>query len=97
MPDHVHLVIARHNESIEPIVGFLKRSASRSLSRAGCHPLVSHRKPNGRLPSPWVEGGWNVYLNTPDEVSQRIRYVEANPLKAGLPAQHWPFVGPLVV
>ena len=94
MPDHVHLVIARHNESIESIVGFLKRSASRSLSRAGCHPLAAHSKPNGRLPSPWVEGGWNVFLNADDEIRHRIGYTEDNPVKAGLEHQRWPFIVP---
>ena len=96
MADHVHVVVARHTESIETVVGFLKRSASRSLSRAGCHPLVSRRKPNGRLPSPWVEGGWNVYLDSADEIRHRIGYTEDNPVKAGLPRQHWPFVVPFV-
>ena len=94
MPDHVHLVIDRHNESIESIAGFLKRSASRAFSRAGCHPFAAHSKPNGRLPSPWVEGGWNVFLDTDVKIRQRIRYANDNPVKAGLPHQHWPFVVP---
>ncbi len=97
MPDHVHLVTARHSEPIESVVGFLKRTASRELARQDLHPLERYRRNNGRVPTPWSEGGWYVYPNSPDEVSQRIRYVEANPLKAGLPAQHWPFVGPLLV
>ncbi len=92
MPDHVHLVIDRHNESIEFIAGFLKRSASRALSRAGCHPLAAHTKLNGRVPSPWVEGGWNVFLNEDDEIGHRIGYTNDNPVKAGLPPQQWPFV-----
>ncbi len=96
LPDHVHLVIARHNKSIETIVGFLKRSASRSLVRTGCHPFAAHPKPNVRLPSPWVEGGWNVFLDTDEEIRQRIGYTNDNPIKAGLRRQQWPFVVPFV-
>ncbi len=40
----------------------------------------------------WTKGGWKVFLNTPEEVWPRIRYVESNPLKEGLPRQSWPFV-----
>ena len=94
MTDHVHLVIDRHNESIEFIAGFLKRSASRALSRAGCHPFAARSKPHGRLPSPWVEGGWNVFLDTDDEIRHRIGYTNDNPVKARLPRQQWPFVVP---
>ncbi len=94
MTDHVHLVIDRHNKSIEFIAGFLKRSASRALSRAGCHPFATRSEPNGRLPSPWVEGGWNVFLDTDDEIRQRIDYTNDNPVKARLPRQQWPFVVP---
>jgi hypothetical protein len=37
---------------------------------------------------------WKVFLSTPEEVRQRISYVERNPLKEGLPRQVWPFVTP---
>ncbi|HEX2476376.1 MAG TPA: hypothetical protein VHK01_16610 [Lacipirellulaceae bacterium] len=42
----------------------------------------------------WTKGGWKVFLDKPDEVWSRIRYVEANPPKEGLPKQSWPFVVP---
>jgi hypothetical protein len=42
----------------------------------------------------WTKNGWKVFLDTPDEVRQRIGYVRGNPLKEGLPRQEWPFVVP---
>jgi hypothetical protein len=37
----------------------------------------------------WRKRGW---LFTPDEMWTRIRYVENNPIKEGLAAQHWDYV-----
>ena len=44
MPDHVHLVFARHPATVEEIVGFLKRAATRELTREGLHPLAQYRR-----------------------------------------------------
>ena len=94
MPDHAHLVIGWGRETIEQMVGFLKRAASRQLRAEGRHPLAEFRCSNGRLPSPWIEGGWFVYLETPAQIRQRIGYVEGNPAEVGLPPQRWSFVRP---
>ena len=97
MPDHVHLVTGRYGNDVEYVAGFLKRAATRYLNDRHVHPLQGCRQANGRTPSPWVVGGWFVYLNEPSEVHSRIRYVEENPTKAGLPPQRWPFVRPYVL
>lgn len=68
MPDHVHLVIARHPRTAEAIVGYLKRSASRRLATDEMHPLARFRHQDGRVPTPWAESGWKVYLSTAEEV-----------------------------
>ncbi len=94
MPDHVHLVTGRYRSTAEYVAGFLKRAATRRLSEEGLHPLQGCRQTNGRTPGPWVVGGWFVYLNRPEEVHRRIRYVDENPTKAGLPPQRWSFVRP---
>ena len=94
MPDHVHFVMGRYRSATEFVAGFLKRAATRRLSEEGIHPLQNYRQANGRVPSPWVVGGWFVYLNSPADVHGRIRYVEENPTKARLPRQRWPFVRP---
>jgi REP element-mobilizing transposase RayT len=92
MPDHVHLVTGRYRNDVEYVAGFLKRAATRGLNDKQVHPLQGCRQASGRTPSPWVVGGWFVYLNTPSEVRGRIRYVEENPAKAGLAPQRWEFV-----
>ena len=94
MPDHVHLVTGRHRSTVEYVAGFLKRAGTRQLNAAGLHPLADYRRADGRVPSPWVEDGWFVYLNTPEQIRQRIGYVQENPVKEGLPRQQWPFVVP---
>src|SRR5262245_23257728 len=38
MPDHVHLVIARHEMLVEDIAAYLKRAATRELNAQGIHP-----------------------------------------------------------
>ena len=92
MPDHVHFVIGRSDCTAEYMAGFFKRAATRRLLAENLHPLQEFRQANGRIPSPWVVGGWFVYLNSPAEVLGRVRYVEENPAKAGAPPQRWAFV-----
>lgn len=95
MPDHVHMVIERHRcLLIEEIIAFLKRAATRSLTREGIHPLQSCQRRSGRVPSPWVEDGWFRYLSDCEAVEDAIDYVERNPPKIGLPPQRWRFVTP---
>ena len=95
MPDHVHLVIARHSYDVEQVVNRLKGAATRALAEAGVHPLADHRDGHGKVPSPWAQGLWKVFLNTPADVVRSGGYVEDNPTKAGLRRQRWLFVTPL--
>ena len=95
MPDHTHLVTRPHRESIEQIVGFLKRAGTRKLNELDLHPLKSYRMQNGSVPTPWVQHGWNRFLNDWSAVRDAIDYVERNPLKIGLARQVWSFVEPL--
>jgi REP element-mobilizing transposase RayT len=88
LPDHVHMVIARHRESVETLVGFLKRSACRQLSQEGIHPSPGV--------TPWVRGGWSRYLNTFSEIKGAIVYTNNNPIKQGFKPQNWSFIHPLV-
>ncbi|MCC6126228.1 MAG: hypothetical protein IT426_14815 [Pirellulales bacterium] len=94
LPDHLHLVTARHQAKAEYIGGYIKRAATRRLAEMDLHPLKKYRRTNGRAPSPWGEDGWFVFLNTPREMAGRIRYVEDNPIKEGRPKQVWYFVVP---
>ena len=94
LPDHAHLVIARHARPPRRIVGHLKASASRSLSAAGLHPFAEGTGSDGGRHTPWVEGCWVVYLDTADAVARAVGYVEGNPAKEGKPPQAWSFVRP---
>ncbi len=94
LPEHVHLVAGIHPLDGKTLIGFLKRAATRQLIAEELHPLAQYRQTNGQLPSPWTAGGWVVYLDTEEQVRQRIHYVEENPARAGLRFQRWPFVFP---
>jgi len=86
LPDHVHLVVGRHARRLARVVGHMKARATQRLKAEGlwrgdgCHV--------------WGGPGWCVYLDTPEEVRQKIAYVEANPAKEGKPRQRWTFVKP---
>lgn len=84
MPDHVHTVILKHSRDIEMIVGHLRSRGTKQL-------MAESLRPDQTI---WARGGWNVFINTTEEIARAIRYVNANPAKAGLPAQHWNFVTP---
>jgi REP element-mobilizing transposase RayT len=89
----VHALIASCGDrSIERIVGHLKGRATQQLLSEQVHPLQAHHLPDGSVSSMWVEHGWNVCLNSDDDIERATEYVENNPLKAGLKAQHWNFV-----
>jgi hypothetical protein len=40
----------------------------------------------------WAARPYKVFLRTPDEVRGRVDYVDGNPMKEGLPPQHFDFV-----
>jgi REP element-mobilizing transposase RayT len=63
LPEHVHLVVARHKLEIEQIVNLLKGEATKQLNRSNLHPLAAFANANKRAPSPWAENQWKVYLN----------------------------------
>ena len=94
LPEHVHLVVARHRYSVEEAANHLKGAATRRLAEEGIHPMAGMCKRSGRVPSPWGVREWKVFLRTPTDAVRAIRYVEDNPLKEGLPRQRWSFVMP---
>jgi len=96
MPDHVHLVIARHRYEIERVANLLKGAAGARLNREGLHPFAGDTYCNGRLPSPWARGHWTVFLFSDADVRRAVDYVEGNPPKQNLPRQRWRFVVPYV-
>ena len=89
LPEHVHVVVAHDARKIEAVVGHLKRRATLRLLAENIHPFQG-RSP---LPSVWAEKEWDVEVPA-DQLQAAIRYVEENPVKAGLPRQKWWFVKP---
>lgn len=94
MPDHVHIVVARHRYSIEQLVIQLKGGASDCLRRNQLHPLENHISSDGTLPKMWEKGSWNVFLNGSTQIMEKIDYTNRNPPRAGLPRQDWDFITP---
>ena len=94
LPEHIHMVVARHQRRIERIVGHLKARATQQLRADGVHPLAAFAREAGAPPSPWGRRGWNVYLDSVEGVLRAIGYVRENPSKEGRPRQEWSFVTP---
>jgi REP element-mobilizing transposase RayT len=94
LPDHVPVAIAHHRLDGDEIIACLKRAGTRALNAAGLHPLAAFARASGKHPCPWGGRGWKVFLETPNEMQGRIRYIEGNPEKAGFRRQHWSFVVP---
>jgi hypothetical protein len=49
---------------------------------------------NCRKPSPWERNHWCPFIRSEQPMRTAIRYVEANPVKAGLRPQRWSLVTP---
>ena len=94
LPEHVHLVIARHRCKVETLVSFLKGEATKKLLADGLHPLADYRTPDGSVPSCWAHKHWQVYLDEMADIERAIPYVENNPEKEGRRKQRWTFVAP---
>ncbi len=94
MPDHVHLVVGRFRLPIERICEQLKGAATAQMNREERHPFADQPYRDDRLPTPWARKGWRVYLDSAADVRRSIRYVNENPVRAGLRPQRWSFVTP---
>ncbi len=96
MPNHVHLVVLRHNANAETLIGYLKRAATKHLTREGIHPMGDAiRNRDGASVTPWVRGGWKRFLNDDDEICDAVVYVRRNPSFSGLRPQQWSFEQPI--
>lgn len=94
LPEHVHLVLGRHQLSAEQMMIALKGGATQQLLKEGIHPLSAIAKRGDRLPQVFARSGWKVFLDSPRDIERAIAYVENNPIKEGKPPQRWSFVTP---
>ena len=90
MPDHVHLVLRCPSRTLGITIGHFKAQAARRLNEEGISPCPKAQEGEAQA-SIWGEGKWCGYLNQ-FELPRAIAYVQANPIKAGLPPQKWHFV-----
>jgi REP element-mobilizing transposase RayT len=83
MPDHIHIVIRKHNHLAEQMIPNFQESSRLRLRASGLrdpfHPL-------------WGGPGWKVFLDHPNEIRRTIRYVEENPVKLRMPVRKYSFV-----
>ncbi len=94
LPEHTHLVIARHKYKVEQMANLLKGSATRQLIEDGRHPLARYAKTGKRPPGMWARHQWKVYLDSDEAIENAIAYVNDNPVKEGKPAQAWRWITP---
>ena len=94
LPEHVHLVVARHRYKIEQIANLLKGTVTRQLVKEGLHPLIRFASEGQRPPRMWAEHQWKVYLDSEEAIEGAIHYVEQNPEHEGKPRQVWRCVTP---
>ena len=83
MPEHVHLVIARHRDRAEIMIEKFQDASKEELKK---------QKRRGVLHPVWGGPGWKVFLNTAGQMADAVEYVEENPEKSGRPRQNWRFV-----
>ncbi len=93
LPEHIHLVIARHTFKVEYIVGLLKGEATKQLKSEMLHPLSDAVNGSQEPPTPWAAKCWRVFLDCEEAIENAIHYVDQNPLKEGKPQQKWNFEG----
>lgn len=94
LPQHVHLVLARHTYKVEQMATLLKGAATMRMIRDGHHPLADYQEDGHRYPKMWAEKRWKVFLDSEEQIENAIRYVEENPEEEGKPRQHWKFITP---
>ncbi len=83
MPDHVHMLIRKHRDKAEQMIEHFQEASREAMIEAGLrtadHPV-------------WGGPGWKVFLETRDDITRVVKYIEDNPVKARRPRQNWGFV-----
>ena len=83
LANHAHFVIRRHRDDALAMMSNLSAESAGVLRAFGDvgvqHPV-------------WAARPYKVFLCSVEDIDSRVRYVERNPVKEGLPAQQWDFV-----
>lgn len=94
LPEHTHLVLARHHYSVEQMANLLRGAATRQLMEESCHPQARFAKEGERPPAMWAARPGKFFLDNDEAITDAIHYVQNNPIEEGKPPQHWSFVTP---
>lgn len=85
LQNHAHLCVRRHRDDAQTIWKAFADSSQQTLRDMedidDNHPIWSNRP-------------YKVFLSTSDDVRRVVAYIDNNPQKEQLPAQHWSFVKP---
>ncbi len=94
LPQHIHLVLARHRLSVESLANHLKGAATQRLIEERLHPQAALQGAKLRPPKAFARGQWKVFLEDQADVARSIKYVNKNPERERLPPQRWSFITP---
>ena len=83
--NHAHMLVRIHRDRAETMTD---RLAHASRLRLRAYPEIVDDHPI------WSDRPYTVFCYNPDDTWSRIRYIEQNPAKDGLPGQSWSFVSP---
>ncbi|MCI0632026.1 MAG: hypothetical protein L0Y44_15380 [Phycisphaerales bacterium] len=72
LPDHAHLVMARHTRHIDLIAAHVKAKATRQLVKGNIHPLAHCASSTGRVPSPWSRSYWCPFIRSFEHMEAAI-------------------------
>ena len=85
--NHIHLIIRTHKHDALTMWNHFADGIRHRLHLRFPHDICPNHPVISARP-------YKVFLYTPDEVWDRVDYVERNPLKENLPPQRWAFVTP---
>jgi REP element-mobilizing transposase RayT len=94
LPEHTHLVLARHRYKAEQIANLLKGAATRQLIADGIHPQQEYADAKQSPPGMWARHQWISYLDSDRAIENAINYVIENPIKESKPQQNWKWIAP---
>ncbi len=84
LPEHVHLVIRRHDYHVEQIIRRMKQAAGLQLRKEGIHPLARYARSEQPPPGVFAERLWKCFIDSEAYPRYAIQYVEQNPAKEGV-------------
>jgi len=81
MPDHLHLIVNPRDGRIKEFIGQLKAVAAKAIVRANTEIDFAETDKGYQV---WQESFKDMALWSPWMIWQKINYIHANPVKAGL-------------